>query len=243
MIEAVDLSKRYPKGTLALDALNLEVRRGEVYYLLGAKGAGKTTAIDLFLGLTEPTAGRARIDGLEVARESRRARERIGFVGAGVALYDRLTVFQNLELLARLGRCGDRSRAALEMALREVGLPEAAFHRKLAGSGAAVVRKILIAATWLRDVPALLLDDPLAGLDPKESSEIVELLEALRDQGRALLLTTQNPFWAHRLGDRFGILQEGRQVLTRSREELRGESLERIYLDYMRGALRTRPGG
>ena len=67
MIEAIDLTKRYSDGTLALDALNLHVREGEIYCLLGAKGAGKTTALDLFLGFTPPTAGRARIDGIDVA--------------------------------------------------------------------------------------------------------------------------------------------------------------------------------
>jgi len=78
------------------------------------------------------------------------------------------------------------------------------------------------------------------GLDPKSAAELVELLESVRDRGRALLITMQDLFWARQLADRVGILQEGRQVLTRTREELQYENLERLYLDYMRGDLRSR---
>lgn len=92
----------------------------------------------------------------------------------------------------------------------------------------------------MKGSPALLLDEPLSGLDPKAAAELVEILEELRNQGKAMLITMQDLFWARQLADRVGILQEGRQVLTRTREELRYENLERLYLDYMRGGLRAR---
>src|SRR5437868_1610734 len=103
MIEAIDLSKRYPNGHLALDALNLRVDGGEIYCLLGAKGAGKTTTVNLFLGFTAPTAGRVRIDGVDVTAEPLRARERIAYLADGTAFYRRLTTLQNLDFFARLG--------------------------------------------------------------------------------------------------------------------------------------------
>jgi ABC-2 type transport system ATP-binding protein len=242
MIEAVDLSKRYPNGKLALDALNLTVEPGEIYCLLGARGAGKTTAINLFLGFAEPTAGRARIDGVDVAREPLRARARVAYLADTMAFYHRLTALQNLGFFARLGGRRPLSRQDCEMALREVGLPESAFGQRVSELGPGGIRKLGIAAALLKGAPALLLDEPLSGLDPKSAAEMVELLEALRDQGRALLVTMQDLFWTRQLADRVGILQEGRQALTRSREELRYENLEKLYLDYMRGSLRSGAG-
>lgn len=239
MIEALDLSKRYPNGELALDALNLRVETGEIYCLLGAKGSGKTTAVNLFLGFTEPTAGRAWIDGVDVAQEPLRAKARAAYLADTTAFYRRLTALQNLEFFARLG--GRKpTRHDCEMALREVGLPEAAFEQRVSELGPGMVRKIGVAAALMKGSPALLLDEPLSGLDPKAAAELVEILEELRDQGKALLITMQDLFWARQLADRVGILQEGRQVLTRTREELRYENLERLYLDYMRGGLRAR---
>ena len=241
MIEAIHLSKRYPNGNLALDALNLQVEPGEIYCLLGARGAGKTTVVDLFLGFTQPTAGRALIDGIDVAREPLRAKARAAYLAAGMAFYGRLTALQNLELFARLSGRPDRTRDDCAMALREVGLPEATFEQRVSGFPPGMVRKLGIAAALVKGAPALLLDEPLAGIDPKSAAEVVELLESLRDSGRALLITLEDLFWARQLADHVGILREGRQVLTRARDELRYESLEKLYLDYLSGHPRPRP--
>jgi ABC-2 type transport system ATP-binding protein len=240
MIEAIDLSKRYPNGHLALDALNLRVEAGEIYCLLGAHGSGKTTVLNLFLGFTEPTAGRARIDGIDVVLEPLRAKARAAYLADTTAFYHRLTAIENLGFFARLGGRRAPTRHDCEMALREVGLPEAAFTQRLAEFSPGMIRKLGIAAALMKGAPALLLDQPLSGLDSKSASELVELLEAVRDRGRALLITMQDLFWVRQLADRVGILQEGRQALTRTREELQSENLERLYLDYMRGDLRSR---
>src|SRR6266545_513173 len=240
MIEAVDLSKRYPNGQLALDALNLRIAPGEIYCLLGPKGAGKTTVINLFLGLTMPTAGRALLGGCDVAQDPQEARRRVAFLSDGMTFYERLTVRQNLECFARLA---GRSRAVsgdCEMLLREVGLPEASFDQKLAGIGTGALRKLGLAVAMARNAPAILLDEPLSGVDPKAAAELVEILERLRDQGKALLITLQELVWVRQLADRAGFLQEGRQVLARTREELRYEDVERLYLDYTRGGLMAR---
>ena len=239
MIQAIDLSKRYPSGKLALDALNLKVGPGEIYCLLGAAGAGKTTTVDLFLGFVEPTAGKALIDAIEVAREPLAAKRRVALLGEGTSFYDRLTARQNLDLFARLGGLCSRTQADYDMAMREVGLPESAFGRRLREWSPAMRQKLAVAAALIKDVPALLVDEPLSGLDPKAAAELAELLLALRDHGKALLITTHDLFWARQLADRIGILQEGRQALTRSRAELKYENLERLYLDYMRGDLRA----
>ena len=240
MIEAIDLSKRYPNGKLALDALNLRIEPGEIYCLLGPKGAGKTTVINLLLGLTEPTAGRILIGGVEVAHAPLEARRHVAFLAEGTTFYSRLTVRQNLEFFARLGGRPRGSQGDCEMILREVGLPEASFDQRILELGPGALRKLGLAVALARDAPALLLDEPLSGVDPKAAAELVEILEGLRDQGKALLVTLQDLFWVRQLADRAGFLQEGRQVLSRTREELRYADLERLYLDYSRGGLTAR---
>jgi ABC-type multidrug transport system ATPase subunit len=124
------------------------------------------------------------------------------------------------------------------MALREVGLPEATFGQRAGELGPAGLRKLGIAAARMKGATSLLLDEPLSGLDTKAAVEVVELLEELRQEGKAMLITMQELFWARQLADRVGILQEGRQALTRTRQELGYENLEKLYLDYMRGGLR-----
>lgn len=240
MIEAIDLSKRYPSGKLALDALNLRVEPGEIYCLLGPKGAGKTTVINLFLGLTEPTAGRALIGGADVLHDPLEARRQVAFLAEGTSFYERLTLRQNLEFFARLGGRSRAVRDDCEMILREVGLPEASFDQKLTELGSGAIRKLGLAVALARNAPVLLLDEPLSGVDPKAAAEIVEILEGQRDQGKALLVTFQELFWVRHLADRAGFLQEGRQVLARTREELRYEDLQRLYLDYTRGGWAAR---
>src|SRR3954447_22451115 len=141
MIEAVDLSKRYPNGHLALDALNLQVEAGEIYCLLGAQGSGKTTAINLFLGFTEPTAGWAWIGGVDVAQEPLRAKARTAYLADTTAFYRRLTALENLGFFARLGGRRAPTRHDCEMALREVGLPEAAFTQRMGGFSLGLGRK------------------------------------------------------------------------------------------------------
>lgn len=234
-LEAVDLTKRFADGTLALDAFNLRVEGGEIYCLLGAPGAGKSTALDLFLGFTRPTAGRALVCGIDAAQDARGAKSKIGYVMEDPALYGNLTAVQNLAFFASLGGRGDAGRDALTTAMREVGLPERCFDRRVATFSRGMRQKLTLAMAMLKEAPVLLLDEPIAGLDPKAAAELAEILESLRDRGRAILLATHNLFHARQLADRVGILKEGRTVLTATREELRYQSLETLYLDHMRG--------
>ncbi|HEX2223700.1 MAG TPA: ABC transporter ATP-binding protein, partial [Thermoanaerobaculia bacterium] len=130
----------------------------------------------------------------------------------------------------------------LDLALREVGLPEAAFPRRVRELGPGARQRLGLAAALLKDAPALLLDDPLAGVDLREASGIVEILEGFRRRGKAILFATQDVGRAHQLADRVSVLQEGRTALTCSREELRFSNLDKLYLDYMQGDLNPEAG-
>jgi len=123
--------------------------------------------------------------------------------------------------------------------LREVGLQENAFGRKVRLFSKSMLQKVSIAIAMLRDTPAILLDELTSGLDPKASEELLEIIYQLRRQGKAILITTHDIFRVREIADRVGIIKEGRKVFERTREELEHENLQALYLDYMRSVYRT----
>ncbi len=237
MIEAKNLSKRYEDGVLALDALNLNVKPGEIYCLLGANGAGKTTTINLFLNFIEPTGGQAFLNNIDVEKDPLEAKKFVAYVSENVMLYGNFTARQNLDFFAKLGGKRRLKKEDYYRVMREVGLPERAFEQRLKEFSKGMRQKLGIAIAMIKDAPALLLDEPTAGLDPKAGAEFLETLMELRTQGKAILMSTHDIFRAKDVADRVGIMKEGRKVMERTREELEFENLEHLYLDYMRGGI------
>jgi ABC-2 type transport system ATP-binding protein len=237
MIEAKNLSKRYEDGILALDALNLRVRPGEIYCLLGANGAGKTTTINLFLNFIEPSAGDALINGVNVSARPLEAKQHVAYVSENVMLYPSFTARQNLDFFARLGGKRGLRKEDCYRVMRNVGLPEKAFDQRVKEFSKGMRQKLGIAIAMIKDAPALFLDEPTSGLDPKAAAEFSDTLSELRNGNKAILMSTHDIFRAKELADTVGIMKEGRKVMERTREELKYENLEHLYLDYMRGGL------
>jgi ABC-2 type transport system ATP-binding protein len=235
MLQTVDLSKRYEDGVLALDRLNLEVRAGEIYGMLGGNGAGKTTTIHLFLNFIEPTSGEARIAGIASHKDPLEAKKKVAFVSENVSLYPSFSAIQNLDYFTRLGGQSGLGRAGYEAVLKRVGLEEAAFDKRLRGFSKGMRQKCGLAIAILKDAPAILLDEPTSGLDPKAGMEFIRLLEDLREEGKAILMSTHDVFRAKQVVDRLGILKDGVLVAERRRDELENEDLEKMYVRYMSG--------
>lgn len=235
MIEAIDLTKRYEDGVLALDSLRLKIEASEVYCLLGANGAGKTTTLDLFLGFIEPSSGQALINGVDVFRNPLEAKRYVGYLSENVRLYGHLTARQNLEYFAQLAGQGAVSKAEGSALMARVGLPEGAFERQVKQFSKGMRQKLGIAIATIKNAPALLLDEPMSGLDPKAAAELVESLKGLRESGKAILMSTHDIFRAKELADRVGIMRSGKKVAELTKAELEHENLERLYLDFMRG--------
>jgi len=233
MIEARDLTKRYEDGVLALDHLNLKVEDGEIFCLLGANGAGKTTTINLFFDFIQPTGGRAVIDGIDVTADPIEAKKHASYVSENVMLYGNFTARQNLDFFTRLAGRSDLSKEDYSMVLRRVGLQERAFDQRVKSFSKGMRQKLGIAIAILKGAPNVLLDEPTSGLDPKAAADFMELLLELRGEGKAILMSTHDIFRAKAHADRVGIMKEGRLVMVRTREELTGEDLERLYLEYM----------
>ena len=237
MIQAMDLTKRYEDGLLALDTVNFEIKPGEVYCLLGANGAGKTTTVNLFLNFIDPTSGQALLNGIDCTRAPLEAKKYVSFVSENVMLYGNFTARQNLDFFARLAGRRDMSKEDYYMVMRKVGLPEKAFEQRLKEFSKGMRQKLGIAIALVKDAPAILLDEPTSGLDPKAAAEFLQLLKNLKSQGKAILMSTHDIFRTKEIADRVGILKEGRLVMQRTREELLMEDLEQLYLDYMQAGV------
>ncbi|MFB3131748.1 MAG: ABC transporter ATP-binding protein [Rhodothermales bacterium] len=235
MLEADNLTKRYEDDTLALDHVSFNVYPGQVYAMLGGNGAGKTTAINLFFNFIEPTEGEARVDGIVTHKEPLKAKKKLAYVSENVMLYPNFTALQNLDFFAKLGGKTTYTKDDYRQVLLRVGLEKEAHDRRLKGYSKGMRQKCGIAISILKDAPAILLDEPTSGLDPKAAIEFIKLLEVLREEGKAILMSTHDIFRAKEVADVVGIMNEGRLVMQRSRDELIGENLEKLYVEYMTG--------
>jgi len=233
MLKAIDLTKRYEDQALALDSLNLEIKEGEIFFLLGANGAGKTTTINLFLNFIEPTSGKALINGIDVTKDPLESKKFVSYVSENVMLYGNFTARQNLDFFAKLGGKSNLTKDDYYMRMREVGLQEEAFEKKVKTFSKGMRQKVGLTIAIIKDAPNILLDEPTAGLDPKAAAELMQILVNLKRQGKSILMCTHDIFRAKHIADRVGIMKEGRLVMVRTRQEFLEDDLEKIYMDYM----------
>jgi ABC-2 type transport system ATP-binding protein len=233
MIQALNLTKRYEDGLLALDHVNFEIYPGEVFCLLGANGAGKTTAINLFLDFIPPTEGEGRINGINCHQNPLEAKKYVAYVSENVMLYGNFTARQNLDFFAKLGGKRSLSKKDYYRVMADVGLEEKAYEQRVKDFSKGMRQKLGIAIAMIKDAPAILLDEPTSGLDPKAGAEFLELLKRLKAQGKAILMSTHDIFRSKEIADRVGIMKEGKMVMQRTREELGHEDLQKLYLYYM----------
>jgi len=233
MLQAIQLTKRYEDNHLALDSLNLEIKSGEILFLLGANGAGKTTTINLFLNFINPTLGTALINGVDVTKEPLEAKKHVSFLSENVMLYGNFSARQNLDFFAKLGGKKNLTKADYYDLLRKVGLQDEAFERKLKTFSKGMRQKVGLAIALAKDADNMLLDEPTSGLDPKASAELVALLKEQRAAGKAILMCTHDIFRAKELADKVGIMNQGRMAKLLTREEFLEEDLEKLYLEHI----------
>ena len=196
---------------VALDGVSLTIQPGEIFGLLGPNGAGKSTLMRAICGRVKLDGGRVLLDGKD-PRTDRVARRGIGFVPQDIALYANLTVRENLQAFARLSGVTRRNvAAAVTFGLERMGLADHANHlcRTLSGG---YQRRLNICASILHTPKLLVLDEPTVGIDIDARESIHALLQDLRNQGTAILLTTHDLDQAQVLSDRVGILISGRFV-------------------------------
>ncbi|MEX6634286.1 ABC transporter ATP-binding protein [Hyphococcus lacteus] len=231
MLEAKQLTKTFDNVT-ALDRLDLRVEAGEIICLLGANGAGKTTTINLFLGFLEPTAGNAFVNGLNVRNAALETKKYLAYIPEQVALYPQLSGIENLNYFLRLAGIR-KSRSDLIAVLIEAGLDETSATRRASSYSKGMRQKIGIAIALAKNAKALLLDEPLSGLDPSAANTLCKSLLQLRDDGHAILMATHDVFRAKEIGTRIGIMKAGKLVDDLDASLLDAREIEQIYLAHM----------
>lgn len=217
----------------ALDNVCFTVGSGEIYCLLGANGAGKSTTIKLFLGFLAPTSGSAEVDGLDPQKEPAAVRRRLLYIPETVALYDELTGYENLDYFSRLAGVEDRSPARLRESLAAAGLASNVFDRRVGHYSKGMRQKVGIALAIVKEAKALLLDEPTSGLDPEASAEFHDLLVRQRDRGAAILMATHDLFRAREVATTIGLMQAGRLRRTIDAAKITASDLESLYLEEM----------
>ena len=221
-IEVRDLTKRYPSNDVqALKGVTLAVQEGEIFGLLGRNGAGKSTAVRILTTLLAPTAGQARVLGLDVVRQPTLVRRAIGTALQDAALDDLMTGREHLLLAARLVGYPRRSaRQRADELLEAFGLTGAAD--RIAGQYSGGMRRRLdVAMALVRDPRVLFLDEPTTGLDPQSRRAVWGLIRSLRDRGTTVFLTTQYLAEADELAGRVAIVHDGLVAAVGSPEELK----------------------
>lgn len=222
IIETHNLTKRYGEHVVAVDSLNLRLRRGEVYGFLGPNGAGKTTTLRMLLGLIRPTSGRATVLGEPLG--SSVSLSRLGALVETPAFYPYLSGWNNLRVLAlHAGIPTDRIGTALEQVDLSARARDA-FKTYSLG----MKQRLGVAAALLKDPELLILDEPTNGLDPAGMTEMRALIRRLGQGDRTVLLSSHLMNEVEQICDRVGVLHAGRLVAEGRVDELRGEGSLRV---------------
>lgn len=231
MLQATDLTKKYGEYT-ALNALNLSVDEGDIFCLLGANGAGKSTTINLFLNFIEPTNGQATIKSMDVSKYGRETKQLISYIPENLILYPNLTGLENLDFFCGLGG-KSYTKDQLEEWLDQSGLQRDFIHKRVSSYSKGMRQKVGIALARARKASVLLLDEPTSGLDPKASNEFSELLLDMKEKGVATLMATHDLFRAKDTGTHIGIMKEGVLIEQFSSNDVSFQDLEKLYLKHM----------
>ena len=212
MISIAAVTKRYSSGLVALDSIDLDIARGEIFALLGPNGAGKTTLIGVICGTVSMTSGRVLIDGHDVVRDYRAARRIVGLVPQEIALDIFATVRKAVSFSRGLfGRPHDP--AFIEQLLRDLSLWDKRDTRIVELSGG-MKRRVMIAKALSHEPDVLFLDEPTAGVDVNLRRDMWALVRRLRSEGVTVILTTHYIEEAEEMADRVGVINHGRIVLV-----------------------------
>jgi ABC-2 type transport system ATP-binding protein len=204
-LTASHLTRRF--GTrVAVDDVSFDLAGGEIFALLGPNGAGKTTTLRMLAGLIAPTSGEVHVDGKPMNRETaHHLRGAIGFLTEAPGLWDRLTVRQNLLTYARLHGL-EAPATVVDRALELFDIRDRA-KEPAAQLSKGLKQRVALARTLLHDPRIIMLDEPTSGLDPQSARDVRELILRLRDERRALIVSTHNLDEVERVADRVAVLK------------------------------------
>jgi len=220
MIEAIDLTKRYD-DLMAVDSLNIGIKKGEVFGFLGPNGAGKTTSINMMVGLLHPTSGKVYINGIDVQKIEKGS---IGICPQELMLWENLTCKESLNLMADMYEIPKTTRdLRVQKLLNDLFLQEKAntVVSKLSGG---MKRRLNLALAVVHEPEVVVLDEPSEGLDPQSRRVLWNYIRSMRDdEGKTVILTTHIMDEADQLSDRIAIIDHGKLIRLDTPEKLKKE--------------------
>ncbi|OQA24059.1 MAG: putative ABC transporter ATP-binding protein YbhF [Verrucomicrobia bacterium ADurb.Bin345] len=210
----------------AVESLDLDIARGEMFGLVGPDGAGKSTAIRLLCGILEPTGGEGRVLGCDLRSEAERIKTRIGYLSQDFTLYGDLTVDENIEFFAEIhGVKGFRTRRDELLAFTRLAPFRARLAHALSGG---MKKKLALACTLIHTPEILYLDEPSTGVDPVSRGEFWNILSSILEQGVTIVMTTPYLDEAERC-HRIGLMHKGRIIRTGTPDEVKGRLPGRVF--------------
>ncbi|MCW3986613.1 MAG: ATP-binding cassette domain-containing protein [Candidatus Bathyarchaeota archaeon] len=219
-IEVNSITK-YFEDTIAMDDVSMNVVRGELFGLLGPNGAGKSTLTKMLCGMINPTSGTIKVGGFNIQDEPMKVKELLGVVPQDIVLYDYMNARENLAFFGKLyGLTGGKLKNRIEELLKFTQLDEKAVRRHIFTYSGGMKRRVNIAAALLHEPQVILLDEPTAGLDPKNKLALWEIIQALHKEGKTIMLTTHMIDEAEELCSQVAIMDRGRIIALGSPRQL-----------------------
>ena len=217
-IEIKNLSKVYDNGFKALNNINLQINKGEIFAMLGPNGAGKTSLISIICGIVKPTSGKITVENFDIIKDYRETRSRIGLVPQELTLEQFETVFNNVSYSRGLyGKKPDPKH--IEKVLRQLTLWDKK-DLKLRQLSGGMKRRVLIAKALSHEPQILFLDEPTAGVDVELRQEMWKVVRSLRETGVTIILTTHYIEEAEAIADPVGVINQGEIIIVEEKNEL-----------------------
>src|SRR3990172_9475450 len=217
MIKLINLTKTYGK-LIAVDGINLDVARGEIFGFLGPNGAGKTTTIKMMAGLLQPTSGSATINGFDVQKEPLQAKSITGFIPDRPFLYEKLTATEYLHFVASLFEMGNPKKRIEEL-LALFGLNDWA-NELVENFSHGMKQRLVMASSLLHEPKVLVVDEPMVGLDPRGARLVKDIFKDLASRGATIFMSTHTLEIVEKMCSRVAIIHQGNIIAEGSVEEL-----------------------
>ena len=237
-IETVNLTKNY-KDTIAVNNLNLQIKEGELFSLLGVNGAGKTTTIKMLSCLTQPTSGDAFLNGKSICKDSAAVKSLIAVSPQETAVASGLSVYENLELMCGVhGFTKDKQNMKIEELTELLGL-KSVIKKKAGKLSGGWQRRLSIAMALISEPKILFLDEPTLGLDVLARSDLWDLICSLKGKV-TIILTTHYMEEAEALSDRIAIMKEGKLLVCDTADKIKKtagtDNFEQAFISIVKGA-------
>lgn len=237
-IETVNLTKNY-KDTIAVNNLNLQIKEGELFSLLGVNGAGKTTTIKMLSCLTQPTSGDAFLNGKSICKDSAAVKSLIAVSPQETAVASGLSVYENLELMCGVhGFTKDKQNMKIEELTELLGL-KSVIKKKAGKLSGGWQRRLSIAMALISEPEILFLDEPTLGLDVLARSDLWDLICSLKGKV-TIILTTHYMEEAETLSDRIAIMKEGKLLVCDTADKIKKtagtDNFEQAFISIVKGA-------